>query len=199
MLAERLRITTSWIAIVVLAIMALGVQSYWQASEVAEECFNSAALLLVTIGCLGRVWCLVYIAGRKNQELVTRGPYSLCRNPLYLFSLIGAVGVAMATCTFTLPLSLSIGFAGLYWRVILAEETRLARVHGDVYEHYRSMTPCFLPRFRQYKRADQIVLDVRSFQAGLIDAGWFLLAILGAHLVTELHEAGYRLVTFRLV
>jgi protein-S-isoprenylcysteine O-methyltransferase Ste14 len=36
-----------------------------------------------------RLWCSLYISGYKNSQLITSGPYSLCRNPLYFFSFVG--------------------------------------------------------------------------------------------------------------
>ena len=196
--AERIRIIATRIGIVGLVLLALGSDSVWK-TEFAEHCFCGLAILLATIGCLGRVWCLAYIAGRKNQELVTQGPYSICRNPLYLFSVVGAVGVGMASCTFTLPIAVLIGFAGLHFGVVVAEESRLAAVHGNAYEEYRSVTPRFLPAFQRYHPAERLSVDVRRFQAGLFDASWFLLGILGTHLIAELHEAGYGVIFFRLV
>ena len=50
-----------------------------------------AGLIFVCIS--GRTWCSLYIGGRKNHELVTTGPYSVSRNPLYVFSIIGAIGI----------------------------------------------------------------------------------------------------------
>lgn len=197
--AEKLRIILSWIGISLLVLVALVTDSVWRTSEIAEECFNSVAIVCGTLGCLGRVWCLSYIAGRKNEELVTLGPYSLCRNPLYLFSLVGAVGIGLATCTVTFPLILLVGFIGLYARVIAAEETRMESMHGDAYRSYRTVTPRLLPDFRQYKPAERLALDVRCFQAGLVDSSWFLLGILGTHLIAELHEAGYGFAFFELV
>ena len=53
--------------------------------------------ILFLVGCLcvgaamaGRMWCAQYIAGYKNDVLVREGPYSVCRNPLYFFSFLGA-------------------------------------------------------------------------------------------------------------
>ena len=49
--------------------------------------------IILIIACvLGRCWAILYIGGNKNRRLVTAGPYSLCRNPLYLFSIMGVVG-----------------------------------------------------------------------------------------------------------
>lgn len=42
--------------------------------------------ILVGIGSLGRMWCSLYIAGYKREQLIADGPYSMCRNPLYFAS-----------------------------------------------------------------------------------------------------------------
>ena len=49
--------------------------------------------LFVGVGAMGRIWYSIYISGYKNNKLVMEGPYSLCRNPLYLFSYLGGVGI----------------------------------------------------------------------------------------------------------
>src|SRR5690606_27834472 len=54
------------------------------------EAFGGAAILLAI---LGRTWCTLYIGGRKSAEIVRGGPYSVTRNPLYVFSTIGAAGI----------------------------------------------------------------------------------------------------------
>ena len=68
-------------------------------SSLAVDTFHFVIKLigyaLIGVGAVGRMWCGVYIAGRKNKELCQDGPYSLCRNPLYVFSFIGTVGVAL--------------------------------------------------------------------------------------------------------
>jgi protein-S-isoprenylcysteine O-methyltransferase Ste14 len=46
-------------------------------------------LLLVGIATVGRLWCSLYISGRKSAELVMDGPYSICRHPLYFFPYLG--------------------------------------------------------------------------------------------------------------
>ena len=49
-------------------------------------------------------WSSLYIAGRKGRELVTVGPYSTCRNPLYFFSIVGAAGMGAQSGSLTLGL-----------------------------------------------------------------------------------------------
>lgn len=57
---------------------------------------ESAGYLLLVIATGGRIWTSLYIAGVKNQELASEGPYSIVRNPLYVFSFIGAIGFGLA-------------------------------------------------------------------------------------------------------
>src|SRR5437667_7299428 len=62
---------------------------------------------------------------QKNEQLATGGPYSHTRNPLYLGSLILAVGFAVAARSWWLALGLALIFIGVYLPVIRAEEAFL--------------------------------------------------------------------------
>jgi protein-S-isoprenylcysteine O-methyltransferase Ste14 len=58
---------------------------------------NTLALTLVTAAILGRIWCSTFVAGHKEEQLITEGPYALCRHPLYALSIVGGFGLGMAT------------------------------------------------------------------------------------------------------
>lgn len=66
-----------------------------------EHPVEHLGLIAIMVCVLGRAWCSLYIGGRKKQEIVTCGPYSLCRNPLYVFSFIGAFGIGAQTGSLT--------------------------------------------------------------------------------------------------
>ena len=104
-------------------------------------------ILCVGVGVMGRIWCSLFISGYKNNKLVTFGPYSMCRNPLYFFSLIGVIGVAMTTQTFMIPLFVIILFAFYYPYVIQNEQIFLLSAYKDEYVEYIKNVPSFFPNY----------------------------------------------------
>ena len=74
----------------------------------------------------------------------------MTRNPLYFFSLIGGIGVALATETLVLPLLVVLAFAAYYPFVIRSEEAVLLKRHGEKFREY------FKKRSAIYPRSDKI-------------------------------------------
>lgn len=130
--------------------------------------------ILVGIASLGRLWCSLYIAGYKTDSLVVEGPYSLCRNPLYLFSLIGAVGVGFASETITLPVVLFLIFTIYYPFVIRSEEAEPIRLPGDKLRTYYDKVPRFIPDFSKFKEVEEYIVKPAVFRKHIFDALWFI-------------------------
>jgi len=55
----------------------------------------------------------------QKRKLLT---VAMCRNPLYFFSLLGALGVGLTTETLLIPFVILIAFVGYYPNVIKSEE-----------------------------------------------------------------------------
>ena len=97
-------------AIALLAICTFTATGRHTAEPVFEEILALVGWVLVGVGVFGRIWSGSYISGSKNAKLVVDGPYSICRNPLYLFSLLAGLGVMLVSETLILPLQ----FAALF-------------------------------------------------------------------------------------
>jgi protein-S-isoprenylcysteine O-methyltransferase Ste14 len=81
----------------------------------------------------------------KNEQLATSGPYAYTRNPLYLGSLILAIGFAVASRSWWIVAGIVLLFFAIYLPVIRAEETFL-RQRFPQFEDYARRVPRFLPR-----------------------------------------------------
>jgi len=172
---EKHRILVSRIAAVIVGAVIVLSRSYWEvADEAVAFTLFLLGIILVGIASLGRMWCSLYIAGFKNKRLITEGPYSLCRNPLYLFSLAGFVGLGFTTETFTFPVVFFLLFASYYPFVIRSEELRLARLFGSDFEEYRKTVPRFFPRTRPLSEPDVYTVNPRTYRRHMFSALWFI-------------------------
>ena len=87
---------------------------------------------------------------KKNEELTTTGPYSYTRNPLYLGSIILAVGFVIASRSWIVAVIAVVFFLAVYVPVIRGEEKYL-REHFADFDEYCSNVPRLLPRIRPYR------------------------------------------------
>jgi protein-S-isoprenylcysteine O-methyltransferase Ste14 len=145
-----------------------------QLGRLVLETGEIIGFFLLAIAALGRLWCLAFIAGAKNEILITEGPYSVVRNPLYILNFLGAVGLGLAAENPPLALLLACGFALFYPSVVRAEEARLGRTFGAIYAEYCEMTPRWVPRWSAYHEPESWAMSPRRFRRGLLGAMWFL-------------------------
>jgi protein-S-isoprenylcysteine O-methyltransferase Ste14 len=85
----------------------------------------------------------------KNSELATSGPYAYTRNPLYLGSMVIALGFAVAALSWLVVVALVLLFVAIYIPVILAEESFL-RSRFPEFDGYARQVPRLLPRLRPH-------------------------------------------------
>ena len=158
--------------------------------SVASGVLFFSGLALVGVATVGRLWCSLYISGQKDSSLVTVGPYSITRNPLYLFSFLGFTGVGLATETVTLSLVMPLFFALVYPWIIRREEAFLHERFGAAYAGYCERVPRFLPRPSLYTEPARWIEDTRRFRRTMVDVVWFVWLVALIELVEELHERG---------
>lgn len=150
-----------------------------------NDLFTGAiGLLLVHIGLRGRIWATLFIGGRKDSTLVTEGPYSRSRNPLYFYSGLAVVGVVAASGIY----SLTIIVALIYWVIchftIVAEERKLRVLYRESFEAYCAQVPRFIPSLNPVLEPKEASFSPVRFHATYRDATWFIVAWLA---VTTIH------------
>lgn len=171
----------------VAALLATG--SAWQGTLAGRAMFL-AGIVLAAVGMVGRIWCLTYSSGYKSSELVTQGPYSVSRNPLYFFSFIGLIGIGLATETITLTLALIAFFALVYPAVIAGEEAFLQGRFGQAYADYCARTPRFFPRRSLFVEPESYTVQPRTLRRSLGGVIWFIGLPVVVQILVSLRAAG---------
>lgn len=190
--SEKYRIVLSRIAAAIVLFFFLSTQSYWETKNEKVAIFLSfIGIILVAIASLGRMWCSLYIAGYKDRKLITKGPYSICRNPLYFFSMIGVVGVGCATETFTFPIVFIILFASYYGFVIKSEEERLRQLFGVEFEEYAKTVPAFFPRLSNFAEPENYNVKPAVFRRHIFSALWFIWIVGIIEVIEGIKEIGF--------
>lgn len=104
---------------------------------------HSLAVALLAAGCLFRMAALGCL--RKNDELETRGVYSICRHPLYLGTILAYAGFCVLLNDAEFYWFGAAYFALFYPPMILWEEASLRRHYGETFVAYTRRTPALLP------------------------------------------------------
>ena len=170
----------------ILFLLAFGT-SHWSTYPMFDQMLFLAGVVLAVVGFCGRLWCLSYIAGRKKRVLVMEGPYSLCRHPLYFFSLVGGIGLGLCTETLSVALLFLLAFAVYYPPLIRGEEGFLSD-NFPGYGEYKRRVPLFVPRWSSFVEGDAEV-SACAFGREIVATGGFLLVIGVFELVESLHHA----------
>lgn len=187
---KRIKIS-QFLGVIVFGYYLLGA-SYWGLkSALVGDALFFLGTVMVAVGVLGRAWCLSYIGGNKRNLVIQHGPYSLCRNPLYLFSFIGAIGIGLATKTLVFPLIVFTVFVVYYPLVIKKEEAELKLKFGIEFENYMKTTRSrIIPSFRGYAGLERTEINLRSFRKGVFELIFFIIPLGIFPLLETLHAMG---------
>lgn len=166
--------------------------------EFVHEAIEWIGLILIFVCILGRTWSSLYIGGRKVDELVTDGPYSVCRNPLYFFSIIGAAGMGAQTGSVAIALICGLIAAVVFRIVIGQEEKLLQKKYGEKYRDYSSRVPRLVPAPRLWHDVELLTIRPKRVVTTFLDASFFLIAVPVAELFEFLQDAGIVPVLIRL-
>jgi protein-S-isoprenylcysteine O-methyltransferase Ste14 len=180
------------IALPVLGILAaLFVAPVWEYGGYPRTIIEWTGVFLIIVCIGGRTWCSLYIGGQKIQRLIEAGPYSVTRNPLYVFSTIGAIGIGAAFGMVSAAIITGIIALGLLYTTIPREEALLQGIHGDAYRSYRARVPRLWPNPALWR--DEPTLEIRParVRTTFLESTIFLAAIPIARVIEYLQVAGW--------
>ncbi|KYF78013.1 isoprenylcysteine carboxyl methyltransferase [Sorangium cellulosum] len=108
---------------------------------------------MVVAGVAGTLWSQVAMGeswrigvdAAERTRLVTRGPFTLVRNPIFSFMTLTAAGMALVVPDAVALASLLALVAAIELQVRFVEEPYLLRTHGDGYADYCARVGRFVP------------------------------------------------------
>lgn len=142
-----------------------------------HEAVEIVGQVLLLVAIAGRTWCTLYIGGRKKAEIVDAGPYSVCRNPLYCFSILGAVGVGAQFGSISVALAIGLVTVCVFLMVVRKEEQFLGEKFGAPYHAYTQRVPRFIPDIRQWRNVTTMEISPALVTRTFLEASLLLAAI----------------------
>lgn len=182
---QKLRKVAVGVALLGLIVLSVFSQSIGGVDSRWHEAVESLGLGAIILAIVGRAWCTLYIGGRKKAEIVDRGPYSISRNPLYVFSFVGAFGIGAQSGSVAIAAAFVVAAVLVFHFTVQREESFLLREFGDGYARYVARTPRFWPRFRLWRDADELTIRPSLFLLTIRDGLVFLLAVPLFELIDE--------------
>ncbi len=92
---QRKRLIVVQAAAVVAIILLLFTKPFLSEGSSGHEIVELLGVVFVLTCFIGRLWSILYVGGKKNDELISMGPFSMTQNPLYFFSTVGAIGIGL--------------------------------------------------------------------------------------------------------
>lgn len=191
------RMVLAVLVVVLFAALLFG-QSTFPPDTPVHETIEMFGVLLIFLGVVGRLWSTLYIGGRKSSEVVTGGPYSITRNPLYVFSSIAAAGVGAQIGSITGTIGFGLLCAGAFHIVIRHEEKVLKEALGAPYQAYLAKVPRFFPKLSLYEEGDTGSFKPRLLLTTLLDGLVFLVALPVFETIDGAQQSGILPVLFRI-
>lgn len=164
----------------------VAVTAVWGVREIGALAYYATGIvgfLCVALACLGRIWCSVFIAGHKDESLVTTGPYGRLRHPLYACSMLGAFGLGLTSRSILLCASVVLLIAALVIYAASCEEQFLAEQFPDEFAAYAVAVPHkWWPGSRPGAAPEHLDVRPAVYWKAFLDAGsffvlWLLVAM----------------------
>jgi protein-S-isoprenylcysteine O-methyltransferase Ste14 len=186
------------IAILIGTLMFAVTKSSLEAGDATHEMIEWVGIVAIVTCILGRTWTSLYIGGRKIEQFVTNGPYSVMRNPLYFFSILGAAGAGAQLGSIIAGVTFGVLAWAVFYVVVLQEERLLLGRYGAPFKDYMNTVPRFLPSPLLWHDEPTLVVMPPKVLRTFADALFFLLSVPLAEAFEQLQNMGVLPVLLRL-
>ena len=187
---NRIRDTKIIIAVMFLVIL-FSRQMIGHNELVVHELLEFTGYFLVSFCAMGRLYCTAFLGGQKNQNVIDYGPFSVCRNPLYAFSLIGILGITLISNHLIVMAVVPFAMLIVYHYLIKREEVYLEEKFGKEYVKYKNSVPRLFPKFSLYKAPQKVDMYPKTLLRAFGDAAMWFLAFPLIESIEYVQEAGY--------
>ena len=161
------------------------------AGAALHQLSENIGVVLVIAGVLGRLWATLYIGQRKNRHLVTTGPYSITRNPLYASSMLAILGVSLMIGSVLITAAFVPTFFFLFAYAARRESEYLRSKFGSAYDDYAARTPFFMPNPLLMKLDAEVTFRTSALSTAFRDSLFLVALIPLCDLLEFLHNEGY--------
>ena len=179
---------TRWFVALLVPVLVFGISSI-SPDALLHELMDWCGYFLVIFCVLGRAYSSAYIGGIKNEVVVRQGPFSIVRNPLYVFSFLGVVGIGLQSGMFTVLIGLVAVFVLYYRQVVQREEAFLLNKFGEDYARYLQEVPRWFPKFSLWNEPAEVTVRPYFLRNTMTDALIFFLPLPVFELLEDLHSA----------
>lgn len=165
--------------------------------QIVQNLMLVGGFCLIMVGVLGRLYATLYIGGMKNRgsdgnSFVKEGVYGICRNPLYLFSFIGFIGLLLIKAQLSFLIVGIIAYLLAYRVTIRDEETYLEGLYGESYHQFLKDVPRFFPdtRIKNFTYPQKLTILVHFYHVEMKRAlVWVGMGAL-IYIISLLHTQG---------
>ncbi len=195
---QKKRLLVVQVGAVLSACLLIVTKPVWGDELALHDFIEFVGAGLVIVCMMGRLWSTLYIGGRKNGVLVTDGPFSMTRNPLYFFSTVGAVGIGLMFGSVLVAMALGLLTYQIFRITAQKEAAFLSQKFTVAYADYARDTPIFWPSLHHYRDAADVTFSTLALRRTFFDGLYFLAIFPLIELLERLQETGFIPVLFKV-
>lgn len=132
----------------------------------------------------------MYLGGHKAVNLITEGPYSICRNPLYLGTFLITLSIAAFVHSAIFAVGTVLASLVYLMMTLSFEEKWLRQRLGDEYIEYCRRVPRFWPRLSNFHTRPTIEADAHCLFVEFGRALRWMAIPLAVQLIAHFHWGG---------